>query len=78
MSARIGRIVTNPRYRSQGLAADLMKRALLFIREEGLGRNVRIAAQRHLSNYYTGLGFQEIGDPYVEDGIAHADMMLVL
>ena len=77
-SARIGRIVTAAPYRSQGLAARLVQRSFDFIQQNQLGENVRIAAQRHLSNYYGQLGFREIGEPYIEDDIPHIDMIMAL
>jgi len=78
LSARIGRIVTDNRFRRQGIAGSLVRESLDFIRRETLGQHVRIAAQRHLSAYYAGFGFREIGEPYVEDGIPHTDMLLIL
>jgi len=78
VSARIGRLVTDARFRRQGLAARLVRESLVFIQRQALGRHVRIAAQRHLSAYYAGFGFREIGEPYVEDGIPHTDMLLIL
>jgi len=78
VSARIGRIVTDARFRRQGIAAAMVREALGFIRREALGKRVRIAAQRHLAAYYAGFGFREIGEPYEEDGIPHTDMLLTL
>ena len=40
------------------------------------GQPIRIAAQQRLEAFYTSLAFQAVSPPYIEDGIAHVDMML--
>jgi ElaA protein len=39
------------------------------------GQPIRIAAQRRLEDFYLGLGFKTVSDPYEEDGIIHVDML---
>jgi len=68
--ARIGRVCTARSARRQGLAADLIGRAI----ELASGRPVVIAAQAHLADWYATLGFEVCGPEFVEDGIPHAPM----
>jgi ElaA protein len=69
--SRIGRVVTAPSARSQGLAAALMHGALAAT----MGPVV-LDAQSHLVDWYRALGFRVIGDEYLDDGIPHTPMRL--
>ena len=66
----IGRVVTAKTHRSQGLAGQLVRRALRCARPP-----VRIDAQSHLVDWYAGFGFAVDGDEFVEDGIPHTPML---
>ena len=68
---RIGRVVTSPTARGQGLAAALVHKALA----ETMGPVV-LDAQSYLVEWYQGLGFTVIGDEYLDDGIPHTPMKL--
>jgi ElaA protein len=70
-ASRIGRVVTSPSARGQGLAAQLVHKALA----ETMGPVV-LDAQSYLVDWYRGLGFTVIGDEYLEDGIPHTPMRL--
>lgn len=39
-------------------------------------QSIRIGAQLYLLKFYSGLGFQQSGDMYLEDGIEHIEMVL--
>ena len=68
----IGRVVTAPSHRAQGLAAALVRTALATTPT----RPVRINAQSHLARWYGGFGFEVSGDEFIEDGIPHTPMAL--
>ncbi|HMK12885.1 MAG TPA: GNAT family N-acetyltransferase [Acidimicrobiales bacterium] len=68
---RIGRVVTAPGSRGEGLARDLMHKALA----ETMG-SVVLDAQSHLVEWYQQLGFRVAGTEFVEDGIPHVPMRL--
>ena len=71
----VGRVVTAPEVRRTGLGRALMREALdEAARLWGAGE-VRLAAQRYLERFYGELGFRPTGDPYLEDGIPHIDMV---
>ena len=73
--ASIGRIVTAPVVRKTGLGRQLMVEALKRVEKLAPSRQIKIAAQRRLENFYKGFGFKTVSDPYEEDGILHIDMM---
>jgi ElaA protein len=70
-ASRIGRVVTAASARSQGLAADLMHKALAAT----MGPVV-LDAQSYLVDWYRALGFQVVGDEFLDDGIPHVPMRL--
>lgn len=66
---RIGRVVTDPRHRGSGQAADLVT----HIRDNSTDPTF-LDAQSYLADWYAALGFTIVGDEYVEDGIPHVPM----
>jgi len=73
--ASIGRVVTAPDERGTGKGRELMAEALRRIDSLMPGQPIKIAAQRRLEDFYLGLGFRTVSDPYEEDGIIHVDML---
>lgn len=73
--ACIGRVVTHPDARRKGIGRGLMTEAIA--RAHGLfGEGpIRIGAQRYLEPFYSSFGFETAGDPYIEDGIPHIQML---
>ncbi|HWJ30043.1 MAG TPA: GNAT family N-acetyltransferase [Flavisolibacter sp.] len=74
--ASIGRVVTSPSVRREGAGRLLMRESIkqvygLF----GVG-SIKIGAQLYLKKFYESLGFQQISDIYLEDGIEHIYMIL--
>ena len=67
----VGRVVTDPAYRSRGVARALVEATLAWC-----GRPVHIEAQSQLVDWYAGFGFRVRGPEYVEDGIPHTPMQL--
>ena len=72
----IGRVVTTGAGRGSGLGRELMRRALALTAERWPGVGIRISAQSRLEAFYAGFGFVAIGERYLEDGIAHTEMLL--
>lgn len=69
----IGRIVSRADARSRGVAATLVRAGLARLDERGC-RTVDIGAQAQLAGWYRGLGFEQHGPRYLEDGILHLPM----
>jgi ElaA protein len=72
----IGRVVTSPACRNMKFGRELMVLSIekcytLFGKQP-----IRIGAQLYLEKFYTSLGFQQVGAPYLEDGIKHIYMLL--
>ena len=73
--ASIGRVLTIPPHRGLGLGRTLMLEGLARCEGAWPGATIRIAAQQRLEKFYASLAFRPIGDPYLEDGIVHVDMV---
>lgn len=71
---RIGRVATDPAARSQGLAAQLMRKAVERCTELDPAAPILLGAQAHLAEWYARFGFAVDGPPYDEDGIPHVPM----
>jgi ElaA protein len=71
----LGRVVTAPNARGEGIGKALMAEALRRIESLAPGQPIKIAAQRRLEDFYLGFGFRTISAPYEEDGIIHVDML---
>ncbi len=72
---RIGRVVVAQPYRGKGLASILMQQLMSQLHVRFPGRNHCLAAQASVQAFYAALGFEPVSDIYLEDGIAHVDMM---
>ena len=72
----IGRVVVDAEYRGKNLGYKAMQMAIRFCREEFPECTIKISAQAHLQAYYSTLGFQPYGLPYLEDNIPHHGMKL--
>lgn len=72
--ARIGRVVTAPLRRGEGLAGALVTAAVADLVARGTTR-VSISAQSHLERWYGGFGFRRTGAEFLEDGIPHVPMV---
>jgi len=70
----IGRIVTDQSVRGKGVGSQLFKQGMDFIQTHFAQSPMKISAQVHLENFYSGFGFKTVSEPYDEDGIMHIDM----
>jgi ElaA protein len=71
----IGRIVSVPEARGSGVGRAVVREAMRGCAELWPDRPIRIGAQRRLEKFYESFGFSADGDPYMEDGIEHVDMV---
>jgi len=65
----LGRIVTAPKIRNEGVGKRLINLGIEFAQTEHPNHPIRISAQVHLEKYYTEFGFSKSSEPYDEDGI---------
>lgn len=73
--ASIGRVLTGPAHRNQGLGQELLTRGLAYAESLWPGAPLRIGAQLYLQKFYASFGFRAVGEPYDEDGIPHLEML---
>ena len=73
--ASIGRVATHANYRGSGLGKLVMTESIKACEELFLGYNIKISAQAYLVAFYTALGFDKIGEEYLEDNIPHIAMI---
>ena len=70
-----GRVVTSSSVRGQGVGRELMEQTLIWMEKIFPGEDVKISAQCYLEKFYKSLGFETVGEEYLEDGIPHYPML---
>lgn len=71
----IGRIVSKPSFRKLGIGKKLVEAAIEEMYSLFGLQPIKIGAQYYLLNFYQSLGFKEIGEIYLLDGIDHIEMI---
>jgi ElaA protein len=71
----IGRVVVASAARGTQLGRALMVEAIAGTLARFPGKTLRIGAQQRLHRFYESLGFAQDGEPYLEDGIWHIEML---
>ena len=74
VEASIGRVVVAKNKREHKYGYDIMKASILAIQTNFDTKTIVISAQTYLKRFYNNLGFIEIGNEYLEDGIPHIKM----
>lgn len=72
----IGRVLCLKR--RKGYASKLLSVALDLIEEKKISDQVYLEAQEYAKSLYGNLGFEQISEPFLEDGIPHVAMTLNL
>lgn len=72
----IGRVVTKHTARGTGLGKKLMQFSINTCCQLFPEDSIKISAQVHALGFYSNLGFQKLGDEYLEDDIPHHAMVL--
>jgi ElaA protein len=71
----IGRVATASTIRKTGVGRVLMQKAISYIHDTWNQHVIRISAQLYLDKFYTSLGFEQVGESYLEDDIPHIEML---
>ncbi|MBU6343502.1 MAG: GNAT family N-acetyltransferase [Bacteroidetes bacterium] len=71
----IGRVVSAPMVRGQGVGRILMKKSVEMVRHLFGNQDIKIGAQSYLLAFYESFGFESTGESYLEDGIPHTKMI---
>lgn len=72
----IGRVLVVKEFRGNGYAKAIMEKAINHIINEWKENVIKIQAQHYLINFYASLGFEQVTDVYLDDGLPHIDMIL--
>ena len=71
----IGRVITAEKVRGRKIGVELMEKSIQQC-EELFGKiPIKIGAQCYLLKFYNSLGFESVGESYLEDGIPHVSMV---
>lgn len=75
----LGRVAVREEARGTGLGRALLSEAIKWVKENTDTRQLVISAQSYLKDsYYGAAGFVQVGEPYLEVGIEHVEMILKL
>nr|WP_205911787.1 GNAT family N-acetyltransferase [Rhodobacter sp. SGA-6-6] len=77
-TGKVGRVCVLAEARGTGLGAALMRAAVAEFRKLPGVAKVKLGAQTHALGFYERLGFTAFGPEYLDAGIPHRDMQLVL
>ena len=73
--ASIGRVIVAQNEREHKYGYDIMNASINAIKEYYNETTIKISAQTYLKKFYNNLGFEEVGEGYLEDGIPHIGMI---
>lgn len=73
-NASIGRVVVDANYRDRKWGHDLMREAIVGIKNHFGESKVTIGAQLYLKKFYESHGFVQTSEMYLEDDIPHIEM----
>jgi ElaA protein len=71
----IGRVITSQKVRKNGYGKSLMNFSIKSCFEAYTTSPLKISAQTYLLKFYSELGFEAVGEGYLEDGIPHIAMI---
>ena len=74
--ASIGRVAIKKAERKYGYGKQIMKASIAAVRNHFKESVMRVSAQLYLERFYHAMGFEQVGEGYLEDGIPHIGMVL--
>ena len=74
----IGRIVSSRDARGHGIGKRLIRESIELVYALHGKRVIRIGAQYYLRGFYESFGFEKVSEIYLEDGIEHIEMLLLI
>ena len=74
-NASIGRVVVDQSARSLGFGKKIMQASIDAVKKRFDQDVITISAQTYLNKFYSDLGFEAVGEGYLEDGIPHTKMI---
>lgn len=73
--ASIGRVLVKVGERQLNYGNEIMEASIHAIETRYNETKIKISAQTYLKQFYNRLGFKEVGEGYLEDGIPHVSML---
>ncbi len=74
----IGRVVVRKSNRGEEKGKEIMNESINYIKTNMQEKEIVLSAQKYLDKFYTDLGFKSEGEDYLEDGIPHQKMRLIV
>ena len=74
--ASVGRVITTER--GKGYGEKILRAGVEFAQKTYHADKIKIGAQLYAKKFYEKVGFRQISDTYLEDGIMHIHMLLEL
>jgi len=74
--ASIGRVVSSSKVRGKGAGKEIMIASMDWCKKLFTNQKVKISAQVYALDFYRNLGFEVVGEEYMEDDIPHMSMIL--
>lgn len=72
--ACLGRVLTVAR--GEGFGKDLLLAGIAVAKEKWQAKQIRIEAQSYAKGFYEKVGFKQVSEEFLEDGILHMEMLL--
>lgn len=74
-NASIGRVIVAQNERKYKYGYDIMNASMKAVYDYFHTTTITISAQVYLNKFYSNLGFKNVGEEYLEDGIPHIEMI---
>ena len=75
-NSSIGRVLVKKKYRNKDYGRKIMISSIEKLKKEPKEEKIELSAQKYLLKFYSELGFEKIGEEYLEDNIPHVKMIL--
>lgn len=75
---QIGRVAVLESLRANGVGSRLMQRAIEYVKENLPDGKIYLEAQTHAIGFYERLGFRVVSDEFLDEGIPHKGMELII
>lgn len=73
---KIGRVLTLKH--GNGIGRELLEQSLKVIKEKMKCKKISMDAQKYATGFYEKFGFQTVSDDFLEEGIVHVGMELII
>lgn len=73
--AAIGRVLVKKEERGSSFGHEILSASIKAVQEKYNVSEIKLSAQQYLTSFYEAHGFNQTGEPYLEDGIPHIAMI---